>query len=365
MDEDRYWTAVLERDRRLDGTFVYAVRSTGIYCRPSCPSRRPQRARVTFFDGPAAAEAAGYRPCRRCRPDGAAPEEPSLALIQQVCAYLAEPHDRVPTLQALGTRFGLSPFHLQRTFKRVVGVTPHQYAAEQRLARFKDHLKNGQPVTDAVYGAGFQSSSVAYTDAAEHLGMTPGQYRRGGDAARIAYTTAPCALGHLLLAATDRGICAVRFGESESGLVEALSEEFPAADLGRAEADLGGWLSALLAYLDGQQTSLDLPLDVRATAFQRRVWEALRAIPYAATRSYGDVAAAIGQPTAVRAVAHACAQNPAALVIPCHRVVRSDGGLGGYRWGLARKRALLAQEARKDAVRQTAGSREGLGVLPG
>ncbi len=345
MDEERYWTAVVTRDRRCDGAFVYAVRSTGIYCRPSCPSRRPQRGRVTYFDEPAAAEAAGYRPCRRCQPDRAVPEEPGLALVQQICAYLAEPHDPAPTLQALGARFGWSPYHLQRTFKRIVGVTPRQYAAEQRLERFKDHLKDGQPVTAALYGAGFQSSSAAYTDAVDRLGMTPGQYRRGGDATPIAYATAPCALGRLLLAATDRGICAVRFGDSEASLVQVLSEEFPAADLRQAEADLGSWLAALLAYLDGQQTSVDLPLDVRATVFQRRVWEALRTIPYGTTRTYGEVAAAIGQPTAVRAVARACAANPAALVIPCHRVVRSDGGLGGYRWGLARKQALLVQEA--------------------
>jgi len=267
-----------------------------------------------------------------------------------VCAYLAEPHEHMPSLQELAARFSLSPAHLQRTFKRIVGVSPRQYAAEQRLARFKGELKDGPSVTEAVYSAGFQSSSTAYTDATDQLGMTPGQYRRGG-ATRVGYTVAPCGLGQLLLAATERGICAVRLGDSEDELAQTLAAEFPAANLQRVGAELNGWLADLLAYVDGQQAHLDLPLDVRATAFQRRVWEALRAIPYGSTRSYSDVAAAIGQPTAVRAVARACATNPAALVIPCHRVIRSDGELGGYRWGLARKRALLAQEAQHAADR--------------
>ncbi|WP_423226588.1 bifunctional DNA-binding transcriptional regulator/O6-methylguanine-DNA methyltransferase Ada [Candidatus Amarolinea aalborgensis] len=357
MDQDRYWQAVLARDAQFDGQFIYAVHSTGVYCRPSCPSRRPRRDGVIFFAAPAAAEAAGYRPCRRCQPDRPIPAEPNLSLIQDVCAYLAEPHERMPSLQELADRFSLSPAHLQRTFKRIVGVSPRQYAAEQRLARFKGELKEGLSVTEAVYNAGFQSSSTAYTDATDQLGMTPGQYRRGGDAARVGYTVAPCGLGQLLLAATERGICAVRLGDSEEELARTLAAEFPAADLQRAGTELNGWLADLLAYVDGQQAHLDLPLDVRATAFQRRVWEALRAIPYGSTRSYSDVAAAIGQPTAVRAVARACAANPAALVIPCHRVIRSDGDLGGYRWGLARKRALLAQEAQHAASQDARAAR--------
>lgn len=353
MDQDRYWQAVLARDVQLDGQFVYAVRSTGVYCRPTCPSRRPRREGTTFFAAPAEAEAAGYRPCRRCQPARAIPAEPNLALIEAVCTYLAEPHERTPSLTELAERFGFSPSHLQRTFKRLVGVSPRQYAAEQRLARFKEELKDGPSVSDAVYNAGFQSSSIAYSEASDQLGMTPGQYRQGGAAARIVYTVAPCGLGQLLLAATERGICAVRLGDAEDELVQTLAAELPAADLRRAGAELSDWLTVLLAYLDGQQAHLDLPLDVRATAFQRRVWEALRTIPYGSTRSYSQVAAAIGQPTAVRAVAHACATNPAALVIPCHRVLRADGDLGGYRWGLARKQALLAQEARPAAASKT------------
>jgi len=350
MEHEQYWRAVVEHDGRFNGQFVYAVRTTGVYCRPSCPSRRPRREHVTFFAAPDSAEAAGYRPCRRCQPDRDTPEDPNLALIEQVCAYLTEAHERTPTLDELGTRFGLSPYHLQRTFKRIVGVTPRQYAAEQRVARFKGELRGGQHVTDALYNAGFQSSSAAYANAAGQFGMTPAEYQRGGHAAQITYTVAPCSLGWLLLAATERGICAVRLGDSEAELAQTLAAEFPAAVLSRAEAGLGLWLGTLLAYLDGQQARLELPLDVRATAFQRRVWEALTAIPYGSTRSYGDVAVAIGQPTAARAVARACATNPAALVIPCHRVIRENGDLGGYRWGLARKRALLAQEARQAAT---------------
>ncbi len=360
MNTEQWWQAVIDRNRTYDDRFVYAVRSTGIFCRPSCPSRRPRREQVTFFAAATDAQAAGYRPCRRCQPDRAAPKELNLALVQEICTYLAEPREQTPTLAELGARFGLSPYHLQRTFKRIVGVTPRQYAAEQRLARFKSELKGGAQVTEALYHAGFQSSSAAYSDAAGQLGMTPVQYRRSGQAMRIAYAVAPCRLGWLLVAATERGICAVRLGDSEAELVQALIAEFAAADLRGEEAGLSGWLGIVLAYLDGQQSHLDLPLDVRATAFQRRVWEALRAIPYGSTRSYSQVAAAIGQPTAVRAVAHACATNPAALVIPCHRVIRTDGDLGGYRWGLERKRALLAQEAQRAANSNTPATTEGM-----
>jgi AraC family transcriptional regulator of adaptative response/methylated-DNA-[protein]-cysteine methyltransferase len=301
---------------------------------------------VTFFTDAAAAAAAGYRPCRRCQPDQTARDEPNLALIEQVCAYLEQPHDRPPTLAELSARFGLSSYHLQRTFKRIVGVTPRQYAAEGRLTRFRGELRAGQPVTDALYDAGFQSSSAAHADAAERLGMTPAHYRRGAPATRIVYAIAPCALGWLLVAATERGLCAVRLGDSAEGLACDLAGEFPAAELQRDEGELSNWLHALLAYLDGRPARLDLPLDVRATAFQRRVWEALRAIPAGETRSYSEVAAAIGQPAATRAVANAVAANPAALVIPCHRVIRANGDAGGYRWGRARKEALLAREAR-------------------
>lgn len=345
MREEEYWQAVLRRDGSYDGRFVYAVRSTGIYCRPSCPARRPRRELVEFFALPEEAERAGYRACRRCGPNGAAPAEPNLDLVGAICRYLDEAHEPAPTLADLGRRFGLSPSHLQRTFKRIVGVSPRQYAAARRLERFKGHLQQGAPVTQALYEAGYESASHVYGQDARRLGMAPARYRRGGVGMQIAYSVAPCPLGQLLLAATEAGVCAVKLGDSEAALEEALRAEYPAAAIRRDDARLGPWLAAILAHLDGARPHLDLPLDVRATAFQERVWQALRAIPYGSTRSYGEVAAAIGMPSAARAVARACAANPVALLIPCHRVIREGGGLGGYRWGIERKRALLEAEA--------------------
>jgi len=322
------------------------VQTTGIYCRPSCPSRRPRRENVRFFAQPSEAEQAGYRPCRRCQPDQITRDEPHRELIAQICRALNEAGDHVPTLDELGQQFHLSPYHLQRTFKRLVGVTPRQYAAARRLDRFKTHLKEGSTVTDAVYEAGYPSSSSAYE---QPLGMTPTHYRRGGEGLHITYAITPCALGWLLVAATARGVCAVRLGDAEAELEATLAAEF--ADAARTRGDLDQAVAALLDYLSGTQPRLDLPLDVQATAFQRRVWDVLRTIPYGSTRTYQDVAQAIGQPSAVRAVAHACASNPAALIIPCHRVVRTDGSLAGYRWGIARKQALLAMEAEQSAER--------------
>jgi AraC family transcriptional regulator of adaptative response/methylated-DNA-[protein]-cysteine methyltransferase len=344
MEETEYWEAVRSRNRAFDGIFVYAVRSTGIYCRPSCPSRRPRREHVQFFDSPAEAEQAGYRACRRCQPEKQTPDEPNLALVQRICRHLSEPRDQIPTLNQLAQEFHLSPYHLQRTFKRIVGVTPRQYAEAQRLARFKMHLKDGESVTDALYQAGYASNSSAYTQAARQFGMTPATYRDGG-AAAIAYTVTETPLGWLLVAGTMKGLCAVRLGDSPAALETELTNEFPAAGVTRADAGLGAPVMALMSYLHGAQPHLDLPLDVRATAFQQQVWRALQTIPIGSTRSYGEVAAAIGRPTAARAVARACATNPVALVIPCHRVIREDGNLGGYRWGLERKERLLAQEA--------------------
>ena len=344
MEEIEYWEAVCSRDREYDGAFVYAVRSTGIYCRPSCPSRRPRREHVQFFGSPAGAEQAGYRACRRCQPEKRTPEEPNLALVQRMCRYLSEPRDQLPTLDELAQEFHLSPYHLQRTFKRIVGVTPRQYAEAQRLERFKTGLKQGESVTDALYEAGYASNSSAYTQAARQFGMTPTTYRDGGGAA-ISYTVAESPLGWLLVAGTAKGLCAVRLGDSPAALEAELASEFPAAGVTRDDTGLGAPVTALMGYLHGAQPHLDLPLDVRATAFQQQVWRALQAIPAGSTRSYGEVAAAIGRPTAARAVARACATNPVALVIPCHRVIREDGALGGYRWGLERKERLLAQEA--------------------
>ncbi len=342
MSEQRFWQAVLEHDRAFDGEFVYAVRTTGIFCRPSCGARRPQRANVAFFDGVAAAAAAGFRPCRRCHPAGAAPE-PHLDVIAAACRQIAAA-DEPPSLAALATTAHLAPTYFQRVFKRVVGVSPRQYADAQRRARLKAALHDEPTVTAALYQAGYGATSSLYTAAAEHLGMTPGAYRGRGRAMTIRYALAPCALGWLLVAATEQGVCSIALGDDGAALAAALGAEFAAATVQRDDDGLALWVKELLEHLAGARPHLDLPLDVQATAFQRQVWEALQRIPYGATRSYGAVAAALGQPTAARAVARACATNPVALAVPCHRVVREGGALGGYRWGLERKAALLDQE---------------------
>ena len=335
------WQAVQNRDAAYDGAFVYAVRSTGIYCRPSCPARRPRREQVVFFNTLEAASQAGFRPCRRCRPGEV---DAQVALVRLACEYIEGHVDDAPTLADLGAHLNVSPYHLLRVFKRIMGLTPRQYIAACRLAQFKAQLKKGETVTRALYDAGYGSSSRLYPG---QLGMTPTDYRRGGEGMHVGYTVVECALGYLLVAATQRGVCAVSLGDSGEALETALAEEYPAADIRRDGEGLSRWVNAILDHLDGKLSHLDLPLDVQATAFQQRVWEALRAIPYGSTRSYGEIAQALGQPQAARAVARACATNPAAIVIPCHRVVRQDGDLGGYRWGLERKRALLAQEQAK------------------
>ena len=335
---------MLARDRRYDGAFVYAVQSTGIYCRPSCPSRRPRRERVTFFPVAEAAELAGFRPCRRCRPAEAAPPDPGVPLVRTVCRLIDAHPERPAGLAALSAQAGVTSHRLLRTFQRVLGISPRQYRDARRLDRFKTELRSRGRVSPAVYEAGYGSSSRVYEQAHAQLGMTPATYSRGAPGTRIAFTVVPCVLGRLLVAATARGICRVGLGSGAADLEAGLRAEFPAADVRRDRGALAASVGALLRYLDGRAEPLDLPVDLRATAFQRRVWEALRRIPYGATRSYAEIARAIGKPTATRAVARACAANPAALVIPCHRVVRADGGLGGYRWGVARKRALLEQE---------------------
>lgn len=341
-DEAICWQAVLERDTRFDGVFYYAVRTTRVYCRPSCPSRRPNRRQVIFFARREQAEAAGFRPCKRCQPQ--LEHSPQVELVTAICR-LIEQSETPPTLQQLGEQFHLSPFHLQHVFKMVTGVTPRRYAMQRRTERFKAEVRNGRPVTEAVYAAGYGSSSRLYERANEHLGMTPAAYRLGGKGMKIEYTIANSPLGRMLVAATERGVCAVSFGEEDGELEKALRAEYPQADIYRGGERLSGWVQALLNHLAGIMPHLDLPLDVRASAFQLRVWEELRRIPYGERRSYAQIAAAIGKPKAVRAVARACATNPAAVVIPCHRVLRSDGTLGGYRWGLERKKALLEKES--------------------
>ncbi|MEX0761300.1 MAG: bifunctional DNA-binding transcriptional regulator/O6-methylguanine-DNA methyltransferase Ada [Dehalococcoidia bacterium] len=344
-NDEAMWQAVLNRSGVSDGAFVYAVSSTGIYCRPSCPARRPKRAHVRFFAAAVQAEQSGYRACRRCQPAQA--ESPAKKIVRQVCIYIDEHTGAPPNLATLGALVGLSPAHLQRLFKKTVGTTPRQYAAARRLDRFKSQVKDGNNVADAQYEAGYQSSSQLYSEAPARLGMTPAAYSRGGLAADISFATTTTYLGDLLVAATQRGICAIRFGPSPADLEQTLRVEFPAATIRRDDSSLRPWVDALLNHLEGQgETLLDLPMDIQATAFQARVYEALRAIPYGSTRSYRQIAESLGQPTAARSVASACARNPVALVIPCHRVVRGDGSLSGYRWGLDRKRSLLANEAK-------------------
>ena len=338
MDEERRWKAVAARDASFDGRFVFAVRSTKIYCRPSCPARRPRRDQVRYFETPQAAERAGFRACRRCQPQEARSAE--LGIVELACQLMPRP------IAALAEELGLRPQRLSRMFRRQLGVTTQQYAAAQKLGSFKTEVRRGGEVTESLYEAGYGSSSRLYERAAEQLGMTPATYRRGGRGVRIGYSIAGCPLGRLLVAATQRGICAISLGESDAPLEAELRAEFPHAEIGRDEAGLGAWVGALVKHLEGAQPALDLPLDIRSTAFQRRVWEELRKIPYGGTRTYSQVAHAIGLPKSARAVGHACASNPVSLAIPCHRVVRGDGGLGGYRWGLERKRALLETEAR-------------------
>lgn len=346
-DGGSYWQAVLERDARLDGAFVYAVRSTGIYCRPSCPSRRPKRKQVEFYAEPQAAERAGFRPCRRCRPTESRADSARSELARRACAMIdagLDSLDGAPSLTVLSTRMGVNIYRLARDFKRVMGITPRRYADAQKLERLKTQLKKGDNVTGALYEAGYGSTRALYERAPSQLGMTPATYRRGGEGMRIGYTIVDCSLGRLLVAATERGVCRVCLGDADEPLVSALVEEYPKAEIRPDRDGLGKWVGKFLDHLDGRMPQLDLPLDVRATAFQWRVWQELRAIPYGTTRSYSEVARAMGHPKAVRAVAHACATNPVAIVVPCHRVIREDGSLGGYGWGLERKEKLLAQE---------------------
>jgi len=356
--EGRRWQAVVDRDGSLDGTFVFGVSSTGIFCRPSCPAKRPRRENVSFFDHPLQAEQAGYRACLRCRPK-AVDGNPQSALVRAICRYI-EQHivdqhieDRL-TLNLLAKEFRRSPFHLQRTFKSVLGVSPKAYMDACRLRQVKQNLQAGHSVTTALYAAGYGSSSRLYERTAAQLGMTPEKYRRGAVAAVVRYTIvvskfvrytiAGSPLGRMLIAATDKGICGIQFANSDQELQQGLMREFPFAVRRRDDEAMSEWRENLTRLIEGQEPNPSLPLDIRATAFQRRVWEALQKIPRGETRSYGAVAKKIGMPKATRAIARACATNPVAVAIPCHRVVRQDGELGGYRWGVERKEQLLALE---------------------
>jgi AraC family transcriptional regulator of adaptative response/methylated-DNA-[protein]-cysteine methyltransferase len=350
MQTDTRWQLVLARDAKSDGAFVYAVRSTGIYCRPSCSSRRPRREQVVFFPLPAAAERAGFRPCRRCRPEQAETADPQLEITRRACQFLDESAGEPTNLHALAAQLGASPYHLQRTFKRVMGISPREYQEARRMERLKTELKRKRNVTDALYEAGFGSSSRLYEGVHSKLGMTPATYRRGGQGATIRYSIVASPLGRLLLAATHRGVCRIAMGETDRQVAEDLRREFPAAVVHHDDAGLRAWTGTLLKQLNGWQPRPELPLDIRATAFQKRVWETLQRIPRGSTRSYSEVARAIGKPRAARAVARACATNPVALLIPCHRVVASNGSLGGYHWGIKRKEALLAGEKKSSPI---------------
>lgn len=344
--DDARWQAVVERDPRAEGRFWLGVTSTGIFCRPTCSARRPRRDHVRYFASMAEAGASGFRPCRRCRPTESVRTQ--LDVVAEACRIIEARSDEPgggPTLAELGRLVGWSPFHLQRTFRRIVGVTPRQYAENQRVARVRSRLREAGSVTDALYEAGWGSSAAFYASAPEHLGMSPSAYRDGADGALIRYTTVDSPVGRLLIGRTERGICSINLGDDDATLVRQLRHEFGGAVTIRDDEGMRAWAETVLAGLDRAQPHDALPLDVRASAFQRRVWQALREIPFGETRTYGEVAAAIGSPGAARAVGRACATNPVALVVPCHRVVASGGRLGGYASGVERKRWLLDHEA--------------------
>jgi AraC family transcriptional regulator, regulatory protein of adaptative response / methylated-DNA-[protein]-cysteine methyltransferase len=343
IDDDPRWKAVAARDSGCDGEFVFAVATTGVYCRPSCPARRPRRENVTFYSRPEQAEKAGFRACLRCRPK-AFSGHPQSDAAKEICRYIEQHLDEPITLERLGKAFRQSPFHLQRRFKAALGITPREYADSCRLRLLKRNLQAGDNVTRAMYDAGYGSSSRLYEKTAAQLGMTPDKYRRGAIAATVRYAISDSPLGRMLIAATDRGVCAIQFAQSDGELIEGLKREFPFAVRKPDGGGLQAWVEALHSKMTGHELNAALPLDIRATAFQRRVWTYLQSIPFGSTRSYAQVAKAIGQPRASRAVARACATNPVAVAIPCHRVVREDGSISGYRWGVERKKALLEME---------------------
>jgi AraC family transcriptional regulator of adaptative response/methylated-DNA-[protein]-cysteine methyltransferase len=351
LNETKCWDAILNRSAAEDGRFYFGVLTTGVYCRPSCPARQPLRKNVRFYESPGEAERDGLRPCLRCRPLSGRADEESIEKIRQVCAHIRAHCESGETLnlEALGEAAGWSPFHLHRTFKALLGITPKQFIDACRVTVLKTKLRQGRSVTAAVYDAGFGSSSRVYERVDSSLGMTPGEYRDGGKNVSISYALVKTPLGLLMVAATQRGLCSVQFGENAQSLLEELQREYPAAHLAESrarEGDLAAWTKALTLFLQGGAVPLNLPIDVLATAFQLKVWRYLQTIPAGEVRTYGEVAKAIGEPGASRAVGTACGANKVALVIPCHRVIRGDRGMGGYRWGVERKTALLEREKR-------------------
>lgn len=343
-ERDPRWQSVLARDATADGSFVYAVRTSGVYCRPSCPSRRAKPRNVSFHDTPADAEAAGFRACLRCHPRGQSPAEANAAIVAEACRLIERAHE-APSLDDLAARVGMSPHYFHRRFKAITGLTPRAYAAAHRARRVRAELPDAPTVTDAIYAAGFNASSRFYEQSAGMLGMTPTAYRSGGAEADIRFAVGQCALGAILVAQSERGICAISLGDDPDALVRELQDRFPRARLTGDDPDFAALVAQVVGFVEAPRIGLDLPLDIRGTAFQTRVWQALREIPAGRTVSYGEIARRIGAPRAVRAVAAACAANRIAVAVPCHRVVRTDGDLSGYRWGVPRKRALLEKEA--------------------
>ncbi len=343
-DDERRWNAVVKRDRAAEGTFYYAVRTTGVFCRPGCSSRLPIRVNVEFFDTCREAELAGYRPCKRCKPGVSSPHERLEEAIVQACRRI-EQAEETPKLEELAEEAGLSPWHFHRLFNKIVGVTPKQYAATRRAQRFRDSLKTSLSVTDAIYESGFGSNSRAYEKAGDRLAMPPSIYRKGAAGLTIRYGVAPCFLGWVIVATTDRGICAIELGDDPKVLPAKVQRSFPNALLEEAGPDFSDLIQKIIGFIEAPGKGIELPLDILGTAFQQRVWHALREVPSGVTVSYTQIADRIGSPGAVRAVSRACAANKLAVAVPCHRVVRSDGSLSGYRWGIERKRTLLLRES--------------------
>jgi AraC family transcriptional regulator, regulatory protein of adaptative response / methylated-DNA-[protein]-cysteine methyltransferase len=337
------WKALVERDWHADGAFFYGVKTTGVYCRPTCSSRMPERANIVFFTSFLEAEKAGFRPCKRCLPNTASPREARMEIVIRTCKSIEEAEE-LPKLEDLAAAVGLSPSHFHRVFKEIVGVTPKEYAAALRERRVRGCLTQRASITDAIYDAGFNASSRFYEKSTELLGMTPTSYRNEAAGLRIRVAVAESFLGWTLVAATDLGICSIEFGDTPELMIERLRRRFPKADLDENDPDFGDWVSKVMAFLEAPEDGLDVPLDIQGTAFQKRVWKALKEIVPGSTRTYTEVASAIGKPKAARAVARAIASNKIAVAIPCHRVVRSNGDLGGYRWGIDRKQALLQHE---------------------
>ncbi len=344
--EEICWQAVSQRDSTYTGVFVIAVKTTKIYCRPGCPARMPKRENITFFALPAAAEQAGFRACKRCHPRDVAPRDEQVCRVQDICTYIQTHIENTLTLEELSEVFHWNASHLQKTFKQVMGITPRQYTDACRMQRFKTELRDGSSVTEAIYQAGYGGSSRLYERADANLGMMPSVYQKGGMAMTIAYTILECSMGQLLIGATERGICSLTMGDTADEVLQNLHREFPNAHIQRDDAALTQGGQQVLAYLNGWQPHFDLPLDMRVTAFQKRVLDELQRIPYGATRTYGEIAAAIGEPKAARAVGRACATNPIPLIIPCHRVVGGDGSITGYAFGVERKKQLLDLEQR-------------------